>query len=50
MNAVRIHDESAALPNEINTVNTMKVKTNVKAGPPPIYMSINDTGFSSRGR
>ena len=35
-------------PNETYTVNTMKVKTNVKAGPTPIYRSINDTGFSSR--
>ena len=50
VNAVTIHAEPAALPNETNTVNTMKVKTNVKAGPTPIYMSINDTGFSSRGR
>ena len=39
-----IHDESAALSNAINTVNTRNVKTNVKAGPIPIYMSINDAG------
>ena len=43
-NAARIHGESAALPTETNTENTMNVKTNVKAGPTPIYMSINDTG------
>ena len=29
-------------------MNTMKIKTNVKAGPTPIYRSINDTGFSGR--
>ncbi len=49
VNAVRIQRESNhAQPSQPTTVNTMKVKTNVKAGPTPIYRSINDTGFSSR--
>ena len=29
-------------------MNTMRLKTTVKAGLTPIYMSINDTGFSGR--
>jgi len=49
VNAVRIQREfNHSQPSQPTTVNTMKVKTNVKAGPTPIYRSINDTGFSSR--
>ncbi len=44
LNRTRIPNPPTINPTE----SIMNVKTNVKAGPTPIYMSINDTGLKGR--